>query len=189
MALQGSGAIKLSEIQTEFGGTNPISLSEYYAAAAGVPASGVISLTDFYGTSAANETTVTVTEGYSNPLGFLDLYGFTTVSPAAGSRSPTTYKGYTIASLYYLTDQSTNNDFQFRLENTGNASYPPSDTITSITIDVNGGTLQLDASSATITTQGNEARTWAWGLTGSNLTNVAAQWDASGTSDVVITDA
>jgi hypothetical protein len=60
MTLQASGAIKLSEIQTEFGGTNPISLSEYYGAASGVPASGVISITDFYGTSAG---TVEVSDG------------------------------------------------------------------------------------------------------------------------------
>jgi len=30
MVIQSSGAISLSNIQTEFGGTNPISLSEYY---------------------------------------------------------------------------------------------------------------------------------------------------------------
>jgi len=30
MALQGSGAIKFSELQTEYGGSHPISLSEYY---------------------------------------------------------------------------------------------------------------------------------------------------------------
>ena len=52
MALQSSGAISLANIQTEFGGSNPISISEYYGAAAGVPSSGTISLSDFYGTSA-----------------------------------------------------------------------------------------------------------------------------------------
>lgn len=136
------------------------------------------------------ETTVTVTEGYSNPLGFLDLYGFNDISPdSAGSVSPTTYKGYTISGLYYLTDQSTLNTFSLRLENTGNGSFPPSDTITSITTDVDGGTLQLDAVDASITTDGTEQRLWVWTLTGGDITNVANQWDASGTSDVVITDA
>jgi uncharacterized protein YkvS len=51
MVLQSSGAISLSNIQTEFGGTNPISISEYYAAAAGVPSSGAIDFSDFYGKS------------------------------------------------------------------------------------------------------------------------------------------
>lgn len=53
MALQTTGAISLSDIQTEFGGSNPISLSEYYGAAAGIPASGTISLSQFYGASSA----------------------------------------------------------------------------------------------------------------------------------------
>jgi len=63
MALPTSGALPLSDIQTEFGGSNPVSLSEYYAGGSyvpsgtsgtngAVPASGGISLSDFYGTSA-----------------------------------------------------------------------------------------------------------------------------------------
>ena len=62
MTLQSSGAIKFSEIQTEFGGSNPVSASEYYAGGANVPsstsgvngavpASGTISISKFYGTS------------------------------------------------------------------------------------------------------------------------------------------
>lgn len=53
MPLQTSGQISLSEIATEFGGTTPHSMSEYYAAATGVPASGTLEMSDFYGTSAA----------------------------------------------------------------------------------------------------------------------------------------
>lgn len=56
MTLQVSGAISLDNIQTEFGGANPISLSEYYAGGglvasgtAGIPTSGLISLNSFYG--------------------------------------------------------------------------------------------------------------------------------------------
>jgi hypothetical protein len=52
MALQSSGAISLSDIQTEFGGSNPISLSEYYGSDT-VPSSGAISIGDFYGTSSS----------------------------------------------------------------------------------------------------------------------------------------
>ncbi len=51
MTMQSSGQITLSEIAAEFGGSAPHSLSEYYDAATGVPASGVISFSDFYGTS------------------------------------------------------------------------------------------------------------------------------------------
>jgi len=58
MSLPGSGALSLSQIQTEFGGSNPVSLTEYYAGGANVPSgtgdiptSGAISVTEFYGTS------------------------------------------------------------------------------------------------------------------------------------------
>ena len=58
MALQASGAISLADIQGEFGGSNPIGLDEYYSAAAGIPASGVISIGDFYGASASSPFSV-----------------------------------------------------------------------------------------------------------------------------------
>lgn len=51
MALQTTGAISLADIQTEFGGSNPIGLDEYYGVAGGIPASGAIDFADFYGTS------------------------------------------------------------------------------------------------------------------------------------------
>jgi hypothetical protein len=47
-------SISLAQIQTEFGGVNPIGLDEYYGVASGVPASGTISLYDFYGKSSYN---------------------------------------------------------------------------------------------------------------------------------------
>ena len=50
-ALPSSGPLSMSQIQGEFGGSNPISLSEYYGAAAGVPSSGTISISDFRGKS------------------------------------------------------------------------------------------------------------------------------------------
>jgi hypothetical protein len=49
MPLQSSGTISLLDIQNELGGSNPISLSEYYGSATGVPASGTLSLSTFYG--------------------------------------------------------------------------------------------------------------------------------------------
>jgi hypothetical protein len=56
MALQGSGIITLANVQSEFGGSNPISLSEYYRNGpyvtpnnGNVPTGGTISLSQFYG--------------------------------------------------------------------------------------------------------------------------------------------
>lgn len=62
MALPTSGPLSLANIQAEFGGSNPISLSEYYAGGGlvpsgtsgtngPVPSSGTISISNFYGTS------------------------------------------------------------------------------------------------------------------------------------------
>lgn len=62
MTLPSSGSLALSAVQTEFGGSNPISMSEYYAGGVNVPAntsgvngavpsSGTISMSKFYGTS------------------------------------------------------------------------------------------------------------------------------------------
>ena len=64
MVLQSSGAITLAQIQTEFGGSNPININEYYrgganvpdtAANSGIPTSGTISLNNFYGGDATVE--------------------------------------------------------------------------------------------------------------------------------------
>jgi len=58
--LEASGALSLGttagtnrSISAEFGGTTPHGLSEYYDAASGIPASGVIDFSDFHGKSAA----------------------------------------------------------------------------------------------------------------------------------------
>ena len=72
MVLQSSGTITLAQIQTEFGGSNPINLSEYYrgganvpdtAANSGIPTSGTISLSNFYGGNGA------ATSGTFSPSG------------------------------------------------------------------------------------------------------------------------
>jgi hypothetical protein len=68
MALPLSGPLTLAQIQGEFGGTNPISLSEYYrggglvpnaSTTASIPTSGAISISNFYGT--ANRVNVSFT--------------------------------------------------------------------------------------------------------------------------------
>lgn len=66
MPLQSSGLISLLDIQNEFGGSNPIGIDEYYGVAPGIPASGLISLDDFYGASACDTTTApTLTNTYT----------------------------------------------------------------------------------------------------------------------------
>lgn len=71
MALQTSGAISLANVQTEFGGSNPISISEYYGVDSGVPTSGTISLSNFYGKSAIQVESYTYTTEYYSTGGKL----------------------------------------------------------------------------------------------------------------------
>jgi hypothetical protein len=63
MPLQSSGQISLSQIATEFGGSAPHSLSEYYGKG-NAPASGEIQLAaDFYGTSNSISLSTTINIG------------------------------------------------------------------------------------------------------------------------------
>jgi len=59
MALQTSGPISFANLQSEFGGSNPITMGEY--AAFRVSGSGnTISMNQFYGASSSETQTVTV---------------------------------------------------------------------------------------------------------------------------------
>ena len=70
MAISASGALSLSTIQTEWGGSNPIGMSEYYGdgdyvfdgATDGdgnaIPESGALDISDFYDTTAATNLTI-----------------------------------------------------------------------------------------------------------------------------------
>jgi len=51
MVLPTTGPLSFTAIVGEFGGTAPHSMNEYYAVATGIPASGTISFSDFYGKS------------------------------------------------------------------------------------------------------------------------------------------
>jgi len=75
MALPSSGPLSLTDIQAEFGGTNPISISEYYKGGAfvlttdfapNVPTSGTINISDFYGARKTTATTLTFTTAGDN---------------------------------------------------------------------------------------------------------------------------
>jgi hypothetical protein len=74
MPLQNSGPIALSQIQTEFGGANPINLSEYYRNAGRVdrtvtkiPTTGVLSTSLFYGTTNAVGLSIVAQRGGESP--------------------------------------------------------------------------------------------------------------------------
>ena len=86
MAIPTSGALAFSALQTEFGGTNPIGLSEYYAGgglvpatASGtngaVPSSGTIAMSKFYGTE--NVVFMAATGGSVSTSGDYKFHTFT----------------------------------------------------------------------------------------------------------------
>lgn len=104
MALQTSGAISFANLQSEFGGSHPITMGEY--ASFRVSGSGnTISMNQFYGAQSALDTQ-TVTVGYYT----VTFYGSTTYmygdtpSPSQGSISDGTANwagGKTYKQLYY----------------------------------------------------------------------------------------
>ena len=70
MAISASGALTLTTVQTEWGGSNPIGMSDYYAGGDNVfsgatdgdgnaiPSTGAIDMSDFYDTTAATPITI-----------------------------------------------------------------------------------------------------------------------------------
>ena len=96
MALQGSGAISLSQIAAEFSDTAPHRLgSDFYGAADGVPASGAISMSDFYGTSSLGYSGAATVDVTSIPEDGTSVAKFVwnTTGLAAGSSVTVTYSG------------------------------------------------------------------------------------------------
>jgi hypothetical protein len=77
MAIPSSGTLALSAIQTEFGGSNPISMSEYYAGGSNVPSgatgdsgsipsSGAVAVSQFYGSTARVAIALTISSTTQN---------------------------------------------------------------------------------------------------------------------------
>ena len=137
MALQGSGTITLAQIQTEFGGSNPIGLSEYYRAGSyvpdtatnsGIPTSGAIDFEDFYnGTNYAADLTATVTNGVnvgSNKDGWFNTFGYSVGAGSEGSlpddtlewSSGATVNTHTIVTGKYTTSGTNQDAFTIHLK-------------------------------------------------------------------------
>lgn len=81
MPLPSSGTITLGNLQTEFGGSNPVDISEYYRGGglvpnvsvnANVPTSGQISLSNFYGASNSDPNPDAFNIGNISFIGFDD---------------------------------------------------------------------------------------------------------------------
>jgi len=106
MTLPTTGPLSFADIQTEFGGANPISLTEYYAGGAyvpsgtsgtngAVPSSGAISVSSFYGT-----TLFSVSGGSTFVSGSSSRLGAGNVTATTGSATGGTVVGGTAPYTY-----------------------------------------------------------------------------------------
>ena len=144
MALPNSGALALSQIQSEFGGSNPIAMNEYYRGGSyvpshggttGIPASGTIAINQFYGKSDAApvDTAVSGTCGSTNTGKFstqqrgIQVYQYGTDYPAHGSWSDSSFTNssgnttYTISRIS-ASESTVSNTVAFKFEVTGSHS-------------------------------------------------------------------
>lgn len=159
MALQSSGQITIQDIVNEFSGTAPHGLKEYYGVAAGIPASGEISIKDFYGAAAVTYLDYqTVTVGYAPGSQYAPaFYGY--FSPNIGSVSDGTsnlYGGATILGLYWI---SYNALYFLVSGNRANSGWS--------TMTVSGQTFnRVDATYSY--SSGNDETSWVWGSVTTN---------------------
>lgn len=177
MALPSSGQLSINDIVGEFGGSAPHALSEYYrggslvpdsAINSGVPTSGQIKITDFYG-AADQLWSTTVTNGYYTLSGFFTTYyrgfksgtsndGFWVNSINIGSASDTTVDFLSSSNLIVLgeymigVDTGTTGVLVFEVQGThSNSGFT--------TLQVGG--VNYNRTSATYTQGANNAR-WEW---------------------------
>lgn len=104
MTLQASGPISLLDIQNEFGGSNPIGINEYYQgglvpSGQGVPSSGTISFSNFYGKS----NVILVTAPSNTILYNVDVYQ-ALVNSGWDKNLPAVY---TVPATTYITSTTT----------------------------------------------------------------------------------
>lgn len=174
MTLPTSGPMSLSMIQTEFGGTNPIDLNEYYNGGLyvpnsstnnNIPSSGTISLQDFYGGSNFRFVlTASMTAGSpgSGTYGYYDksIPNPFSLTSSFGSLTTAVFGGYTLSAI--LTEfQTPNYNFYVCL----NCSYnipPPKTFFNTVSFTDNTSTLRsFSTSSSTYSTFADYTPYWA----------------------------
>lgn len=184
MPLQSSGAISLNEIHIEAGGTtgtlaslNDATIRDLIGKASGAQ----MSFSEWYGASAG---TYTVGQGiYSGQ--FFANYGYQLST--MGTLSPTTFGVYTVKGIY-RTGSSSGNFFYIVFNY---SSTPPTNAFTSFSLTANGTAITgLAADASTSTASGGFDRLWMFnasnGLTTSELSDIATEFDGSGNITVTL---
>ena len=138
MVLPSSGPISLGQIQTEFGGSNPISISEYYnggpyvthnvtAIAPNVPSSGPIKLSDFYGSAKLFNVNFDITRDSALVNSFYFSSALGTVTATLGSNGTGTITLKFVKNVSYQITANVSNirlsGNTIELEDAGDADY------------------------------------------------------------------
>ena len=150
MPIPASGPLALTDIQTEFGGANPIGLNEYYAGGANVPAgtsgtygavpsSGQISIQNFYGTSKAvpGQQAYTTAGTYT----FVVPTGITSISTVTVGPGSKTTDGGAGGGLSYVNNTSVTpgESLSVRVGSPGSSSYLKRSTTSLVEASAAGG--------------------------------------------------
>ena len=80
-----SGPISFQNIETEFGGSHPITMSEYYGKAVGIPTSGTISMSQFQNKTAFSAFSNTFTTAGSGTVSIPGAYNTVCQHPRNGN--------------------------------------------------------------------------------------------------------
>lgn len=170
MAMPSSGAISFSQMQTEFGGSNPIGFNEYYAGGShvpsgtgSIPSSGTINLNTFYGTqSTPTSFSTSITSG-SGGFALTSYYGYFIGNALVGaigsiSNSSVAIQGLTatVEGLYTTNSKAGN---QFNLQLSGGHAQ---NVISSVTISSGGGNQTYVLNNATIYSNLGTSTTWSF---------------------------
>ena len=187
MPLQTSGAISMQDLQDEFGGSHPITMTEY----GGLRTSGsgiTISLSDYYGgTNSPVVTQGTLQQQFSTIRGFNQANSVGSVSPTSWYNS--SMEARTIKEIARV-NASSGMFFQFELSYSSANSIPAND-FTSLQFTANGTLTTLtSAEASTTTTQGGFGRRWTWsyanGLDTTEISNISAEFNGSGNVTITV---
>jgi hypothetical protein len=177
MTIVSSGAISLGtsagtnrSISAEYGDSPPHSLSEFYGADTGVPASGTISFSDFYGTS-------------SNPV---NLGADTTVTAVGSSVAIVQLKFYTAATNFEAIPTG-NLGTTGQFDRTWLSSGSPSSYYVKVSYTVTSGDAPTPTGTFGSFLQLTSDRTWAWThTTGSGIVNATVEVSNSASGSPVL---